>query len=89
MQGAEAPLSGLIALLAAADALSAVSEATRKLYRRHLVFTAFAGETWDYMGSKRFLWDLHSGGNSTAGLSLDLIDQVTCIHPQESDNPPA
>lgn len=76
MQGAEASLSGLIAMLAAADILSAVSAAARQLYRRHLVFTAFAGETWDYMGSKRFLWELHSGGNSTAGLSLDLIDQV-------------
>ncbi len=43
---------------------------------RQLVFAAFAGETWDYMGSKRFLWELHSGSRSTAGLSLDQIDQV-------------
>lgn len=63
-------------MLAAADILSTVSPTTRQLYRRHLLFTAFAGETWDYMGSKRFLWELHSGGDSTAGLSLDLIDQV-------------
>ena len=40
------------------------------------MFAAFAGETWDYMGSKRFLWELHSGSQSTAGLSLDHIDQV-------------
>ena len=48
------------------------------------MFTAFAGETWDYMGSKRFLWELHSGSSATAGLSLDHIDQVLCRYRQLS-----
>ena len=48
----------------------------RRRYGRRLVFAAFAGETWDYMGSKRFLWELHSGSAATAGLSLQHIDQV-------------
>jgi hypothetical protein len=40
------------------------------------VFVAFSGDPWGYMGSKRFLWELHSRQNSTAGLTLDAIDQV-------------
>ena len=74
MQGAEAPLSGLIALLAAAEILGNSSMAAG--YQRRLVFAAFAGEPWGYMGSKRFLWELHNGENSTRPLSLEAIDQV-------------
>lgn len=80
MQGAEAPLSGLIALLAAAEILGNSSMAAG--YQRRLVFAAFAGEPWGYMGSKRFLWELHSGENSTHPLSLAAIDQVcSCLVP--------
>ena len=45
-------------------------------YQRRLVVAAFAGEPWGYMGSKRFLWELHNGENSTRPLSLEAIDQV-------------
>ena len=51
-------------------------------YGRRLVFAAFAGEPWDYMGSKRFLWELESGSAATAGLSLQSIDQVTVSTPR-------
>lgn len=74
MQGAEAPLSGLIALLAAAEILGNSTLAPG--YQRRLVFAAFAGEPWGYMGSKRFLWELHMGENSTQPLSLEAIDQA-------------
>ncbi|CAL5224917.1 g7683 [Coccomyxa viridis] len=73
-KGAEAPLSGLIALLAAAEILGNSSMAAG--YQRRLVFVAFAGEPWGYMGSKRFLWELHNGENSTRPLSLEAIEQV-------------
>ena len=74
LQGAEAPLSGLIAMLAAAEILGNSSLAPA--YQRRLVFAALAGEPWGYMGSKRFLWELHIGANSTQPLSQEAIDQV-------------
>ncbi len=51
-------------------------------YERRLVFAAFAGEPWDYMGSKRFLWELESGSAATAGLSLQSINQVPLSGPR-------
>ena len=76
VQGAEAPLSGLVAMLAAADALGRAASASSTPYSRRLVFAALAGEAWDFMGSRRLLWELHAGSDATAGLSLDAIDQV-------------
>ncbi len=81
MQGAEAPLSGLVAMLAAADALGRAAhhprnKAAAKPYARRLVFTALAGEAWDFMGSRRLLWEMHKGSSATAGLDLETIDQV-------------
>ena len=35
-----------------------------------------AGETWDYMGSRRLLLDMSMNTTSTSGLNLTLIDQV-------------
>ena len=74
MQGADAPLSGLIAMLAAAEALRVAGQA--ESYRQHIVFSVFAGEAWDLMGSKRFLWEMHTGANSTVGLSADKLRMV-------------
>ncbi len=45
------------------------------------MFAAFAGEPWGYMGSKRFLWELHSRENSTKPLTLEAIDQVGPLCP--------
>ncbi len=61
-------------MLAAAEALGNSSYAD--VYRKRIVFAAFSGEPWGYMGSKRFLWELHNGENSTIGLSLDRIEQA-------------
>lgn len=75
--GADAPVSGLIAMLAAAEVLGS-SNATAALaaagarYQRRLVFAALAGEPWGMMGSKRLLWELSTAASnsSLAGLGL-------------------
>lgn len=72
-------MSGLIAMLAAADELGKAQCRQAKSYRRRIVFLALAGEPWDYMGSRRLLWEMQQGSNATAGLDLDLIDQVALL----------
>ena len=61
-------------MLAAAEVVG--NSSYGDVYRKRLVFAAFAGEPWGYMGSKRFLWELHTRENSTLGLSLEQIEQV-------------
>jgi nicastrin len=56
--GAEAEMSGLAVLLAAADALSTVSD-IRSLPKT-LVFAVFAGESWDNIGSRKFVEELQT-----------------------------
>jgi hypothetical protein len=72
-QGAGAPLSGLVAMLAALAQLSAAPAAG---YSKRLVFAALAGEPWGYMGSRRLLWEAASGSNATAGLDISRVQQV-------------
>lgn len=54
-QGANAPFSGLVATLAAAQILGAAGGgaggAPGADYTRHVVFTALAGETWGWVSS--------------------------------------
>lgn len=75
MVGADAPVSGLIAMLAAAELLGS-SNATAAVaaaglrYRRRLVFAALGGEPWGLMGSKRLLWELSVGGGGNASAPL-------------------
>lgn len=66
-QGADAPMSGLIALLVAARLLSTGGHA--ESYARHIVFTTLVGEPWDYMGSRKFLWDLTTGASTLEPLA--------------------
>ncbi|KAH9298421.1 hypothetical protein KI387_030103, partial [Taxus chinensis] len=72
--GADSPLSGLIALLTAVDALSHVDGTNE--WAKQLVFLVVTGESWGYLGSRRFLAELNSGADSVNGLSSELIDQV-------------
>ena len=74
-QGADAPLSGLAALLSAASALGATGASAS--YSRQVVFLALAGEPWGYMGSRAFLWELERGGVTVEGLDLGLVDQAS------------
>lgn len=74
VQAADSPLTGLIAMLAAIDILRQTNASLT--YTRRLAFLAMAGEPWDYMGSRRLLFDMYQNSTSTAGLNLALIDQV-------------
>lgn len=83
-QGADAPLSGLVATLTALQLLTGAANsggggnpgAPGADYQRQLVFVALAGEPWGYMGSRALLWQLESGSAGVAGLDLSLVDQV-------------
>lgn len=77
-QGANAPLSGLVAMLGALHALKAALDASSS-YTRRIVFLALAGEPWAYMGSRRLLYEASVGSNATAGLDLSLMEKVGCM----------
>ncbi|KAF0694270.1 Aste57867_14840 [Aphanomyces stellatus] len=53
--GGNAGASGLVALLAAADALKSVPSMSLK---KNILFAAFQGESYGFVGSRRFLSDL-------------------------------
>ena len=76
IRGSDAPLSGLVAMLAAAHALRASAQAAARsspspppspppswpsLFSARVAFLALAGEPWGYMGSRRFLYELETG----------------------------
>ncbi len=61
-------------MLAAVDALGSSGQAST--YSKQLVFLAVVGEPWDYMGSRRFLWELARGSETVQGLALEYIEQV-------------
>ena len=69
-------MASLITLLAVADILGNNTAAVAT-YSKRLVLTALMGEPWGFMGSKRLLWEMYNGADTTAGLSLDSIDQVS------------
>lgn len=72
--GADSPLSGLIALLAAIDALSLIDGLDD--LKKQLVFIVFTGEAWGYLGSRRFLFELDLQSDAVGGLNNSLIEMV-------------
>ncbi|KAL5076913.1 hypothetical protein RYX36_015897 [Vicia faba] len=72
--GADSPISGLIALLAAADALSRLDGLGG--LSKQLVFVVFTGEAWGYLGSRRFLVELDEHSDAVHGLNHSLIEKV-------------
>ncbi|WZY88093.1 hypothetical protein YC2023_044828 [Brassica napus] len=72
--GADSPISGLVALLGAVDALSRVEGFSN--LKKQLVFLVLTGETWGYLGSRRFLHELDLHSDAVAGLSDTLIETV-------------
>ncbi|KAI4389344.1 hypothetical protein MLD38_001578 [Melastoma candidum] len=75
--GAESPISGLIAMLAAIDALSHLDGLVDA--DRQLVFLAFTGEAWGYLGSRRFLLELDLRSDYVGGLDDSSIEMVVEI----------
>eukprot|EP00195_Chlamydomonas_chlamydogama_P012863 CAMPEP_0202894688 /NCGR_PEP_ID=MMETSP1392-20130828/4034_1 /ASSEMBLY_ACC=CAM_ASM_000868 /TAXON_ID=225041 /ORGANISM="Chlamydomonas chlamydogama, Strain SAG 11-48b" /LENGTH=710 /DNA_ID=CAMNT_0049579449 /DNA_START=101 /DNA_END=2233 /DNA_ORIENTATION=+ len=73
-QGADSPLSGLVTMLAAMELLRVTNASST--YTRQLLFVAMTGEPWDYMGSRRMLWEMDKNSTTTSGLDLSRIDQV-------------
>lgn len=71
--GADSPLSGLISLLAAVDALSHVNVHELK---KQLVFVAFTGEAWGFLGSRRFIAEMDLRTDATKGLNSTLIEKI-------------
>ncbi len=74
-QGADSPLSGLVAMLVAADVIAMAN--VSDTYAKHVVWAPVVGDVWGYMGSKRMVWEMmNNASTSMAGLSVDLIQQV-------------
>ncbi|KAJ6791400.1 nicastrin [Iris pallida] len=72
--GADSPLSGLIAMLVAVDALSHVDGLDE--LQKQLLFVVFTGEAWGYLGSRRFLLELDLNTDAVNGLNSTMIEQV-------------
>ncbi|GFR49894.1 hypothetical protein Agub_g11998 [Astrephomene gubernaculifera] len=66
--------SGLVACLVALNLLARAGLAGT--YGRQLAFAALPGEAFDFMGSKRLLYEMSLNSSYVQGLRLDLIDQV-------------
>lgn len=82
--GANAAMSGLIVLLAAAEAYAAALRAAEAAVApgeakatpaKRVAFAAFAAEDWGYAGSRRFLWEL-AGGGADAGFGAANVGDV-------------
>lgn len=71
--GADSPISGLIALLAAVDALSHLNGLH---LNKQLVFVVFTGEAWGFLGSRRFLHELDQHSDAVSGLDFTMIETV-------------
>lgn len=72
--GADSPISGLISLLAAVDALAGLSGLDD--FPKQLVFVVFTGESWGYLGSRRFVFELDQHGGGIDGLDLSMLEMV-------------
>ncbi|XP_006403782.2 nicastrin isoform X2 [Eutrema salsugineum] len=72
--GADSPISGMVALLGAVDALSRVDGFSN--LKKQLIFLVLTGETWGYLGSRRFIHELDLHSEAVAGLSDTPIETV-------------
>ncbi|KAK9115812.1 hypothetical protein Sjap_014759 [Stephania japonica] len=72
--GADSPLSGMISLLAAVDALSQVDDANT--FKKQIIFLIVTGEAWGYLGSRRFLAELDMQTDIVNGIDINRIELV-------------
>ena len=56
-RGSDANQAGLIAFLAAMTALSSIKSTMQKL-EKQIIFAAFQGESYDFVGSRKFVHDI-------------------------------
>ncbi|CAA3027034.1 nicastrin isoform X2 [Olea europaea subsp. europaea] len=72
--GADSPISGLITLLAAVDALSYLDGLDE--LNKQLVFVVLTGESWGYLGTRRFVLEADQHSDSVRGLDFAMIETV-------------
>ncbi|CAI5968693.1 unnamed protein product [Closterium sp. NIES-65] len=76
--GAESPISGLICLLAAADAIaSLLRKPSAPDLPKQLVFLALNGEQWGYLGSRRLLFELEKWSKGEEGVGRDVLQGLS------------
>ena len=71
-------MSGLLVLLTAIHLLHEAGPFSD--FPNRLVFTALTGEPWDYMGSRRLLWELGEGAAFTKGTIPLKMSNVKQVH---------
>jgi nicastrin len=86
--GANAAMSGLIVMLAAAQgynqALQSYHQSTSAVEAKPVVFAAFAAEDWGYAGSRRFAHDVTATSKDSAvpglaGRSVDAVVELGAV----------
>ncbi|CAI5496894.1 unnamed protein product [Closterium sp. Naga37s-1] len=76
--GAESPISGLISLLAAADAIaSLLRKPSVPDLPKQLVILALNGERWGYLGSRRLLFELEKLSKGEEGVGRDVLQGLS------------
>ncbi|KAI9289178.1 Nicastrin-domain-containing protein [Umbelopsis sp. AD052] len=80
--GVENDISGMVAMLAVADALSK-SPTPVASFPKHIVYTLFNGEAWGYSGSQRFVNDISSPFEckNITGTNTCPIKGAACTQP--------
>lgn len=63
-------------MLVAADLLSAQVRRGQVALSHDILFVTLSGDSLDLTGSRRFLFELENGSNSTAGIDLSKVDAV-------------
>jgi hypothetical protein len=63
-------------MLTAAHLLSTRLRSSKSGLQRDIVFVTLTGESIDLTGSRRFLYELEQGSNSTNGISMSRVHSI-------------
>ncbi|KAJ8967043.1 hypothetical protein NQ314_003160 [Rhamnusium bicolor] len=81
--GANSPVTGIVTLLYTAKLLKSIlKEADIENGKKNVLFVLFNGETYDYIGSQRLLYDMQRGDFPVKGLG-DNNDILPIIRPED------